>query len=123
MTQILSLESTVASLDLCRRLVELGAPAGTRYVWAQTFSGSWQATPRSIMHDGTTAIPAYSTDELLRLMPDGFKLIALDETSPRWWAVEGDHDPAATPADALAVALIEMAESGVVTFDTINHGG
>lgn len=136
MTQIIDLASTVAEISLCRRLVELGAPTGTRLHHRTETRDKFPTYTRiTDFHSGdgfdkisgyhAEHIPAYSTDELLRLLPEGYGIGVEPGCSPRQYSVGGEHDvydPYTKPADALAFALAELVDAGVVTFDTINGG-
>lgn len=65
---MIPIEEQVASVDLCKRMVELGAPAETAFYWSWNFFiDQWGITRQS---GGSLSVPAYSAQEIWRDLPE-----------------------------------------------------
>lgn len=133
---ILPIKQQFASPELCKRLVELGAPAETACRWIIEGDG---ITPYVAIWDGMVEqwaegagyelVPAYSVAEL------GELLRRREQSMPDWyygvgrrWGVERDKRDDGdvlffdTEADARAGLLIHFLETGQLTFEEVGDG-
>lgn len=142
---ILPLEQQYASPELCKRLVELGAPTGTSRAYRRsknyaTDPGPWEITYRSGLSWGDTIIsdlagigrecwPAYSVAELGELLRrKEFQTMPTPWDNGEWkgWQWHEEERGLAfgtveTEADARAELLIYLLTNKLLTFEEPHH--
>ena len=116
----------LASPEFCRKLKELGVPQNTLYYYC----GKRIMDYSEIVHDKITDfMSAFSTDELLAMMPSYIKIgryeadLILQKDVDKYWVgyintheeiVTDTHSSNDVPANALAKCLIHLLENKII---------
>ena len=136
---ILSIARQCASPDLCRRLLEKGAPEGSQFEWVESREGAFGIRTRTpsaaSLPEARGRFPAYTVAELFEILRrtgalgrtrlnwstvNGYYYLRYEQRVPDEEAIElGAADPEL--ADAVASLLVELADAGAIDLDSLVH--
>jgi hypothetical protein len=136
---ILPIAAQCASPDLCRRLIEKGAPEGSQFEWIESRDGGFsiRTRPQSAANlpEARGRFPAFSVAELFELLRrtgalartrlnwstvNGYYYLRFDRRSDDGDGIEASAADSALP-DAIASLLIELADEGAIDLDSLVH--
>jgi hypothetical protein len=116
----MQLEQQVCSLDLAKRLEELGVKQESLFAWAED-DGGWHVVndPQKWLHP----VSAFTVAELLDIAPASTSMLKRTDlqtkTVPRYYVETFEHyrdqDYDENPANALAKMLIYLLENKLIT--------
>jgi hypothetical protein len=123
----MKLEQQVASLDLAKRLKELGVKQESHFYWRKlTEDDGWEVWDSTGLYGKTCS--AFTVAELGEMLPKGYAVFSVNLDWPlykpgmEWCCESGDLERnqfAPTEADARAKMLIYLIENGLVKTDSI----
>lgn len=124
----MEIEKQVCSLENSKRLKELGVVRESLFFWElnkanKYFKGKVTFGDPSLENSWAIPFPAYTVAELGEMLPEG--LIVFSSGSNGWevefWVQDCEHEVVdKSEADARALMLIWLLETGRITKDEVN---
>ena len=113
----MTLESQVASLELCKRLKELGVKQESYFIWIESLHENRIVQSSNTPHETRIICSAFTSAELGEMLPSmtPSKLADTSVTERRWsCGMYPDDFRAQTEADARAAMLIYLIKQKLV---------
>ena len=122
----MKLEQQVVSLEIAKRLKELGVEQESYLLWAMTEFGNWLVMNHHQAENYKQRFPAYTVAELGEMLPDKFDgyMFGYNPSIKKWWVQPPYENPedkendiiinADTEADARGKMLIYLIDNGLL---------